>query len=281
MADNPKADGYESFYRDFDSPLMRQLRREAYGEDIGQHSWVSADDLRADVSRLRLAPASKLIDLGCGPCGPLTFIVATVGCQATGLELSASALQAGRRRAAALGVAGLVSTREVDLNQPLTFVTGSFDAAISLDVVLHVRDRSTLFDEVRRVLAAGARFLFTDAGVMTGALSNDEIRRRSAHGFTQFVVAGWNEGLLERAGFDLLEIEDRTESVSRNASGRLAAMNAHRADLEQASGTAAFESQRDYLETVIELSRRRALSRIMYLAQAPADRVSASPASVV
>ena len=40
------ADKYESFYREFDSPLMRKLRREAYGEDIGQHSWVSADELR-------------------------------------------------------------------------------------------------------------------------------------------------------------------------------------------------------------------------------------------
>ncbi len=280
MAHDPQADGYESFYREFDSPLMRQVRREAYGEDIGQHSWVSADDLRADVLRLQLAKSGTLLDLGCGPCGPLTFIVASVGCQATGLELSASALHAGRRRAAALGIDSLVSTREGDLNRPLPFVTGSFDAAISLDVVLHVRDRSTLFEEVRRVLAAGARFLFTDAGVMTGALSNEEIRRRSAHGYTQFVVAGWNESLLERAGFELLEIEDRTESVSRNASGRLAAMNAHRAELEHASGTVAFESQRNYLDTVVELSRRRALSRIMYLVQAPTDRGISSPTSV-
>ena len=41
-----RADGYESFYREFDSPLMRQIRREAYGEDIGQHSWVGAEELR-------------------------------------------------------------------------------------------------------------------------------------------------------------------------------------------------------------------------------------------
>jgi hypothetical protein len=30
-----KAQGYDSTYREFDSPLMRQLRQEAYGEDIG------------------------------------------------------------------------------------------------------------------------------------------------------------------------------------------------------------------------------------------------------
>ena len=42
MAELALADQYEAFYRDFDSPLMCQLRREAYGEDIGQYSWVGA-----------------------------------------------------------------------------------------------------------------------------------------------------------------------------------------------------------------------------------------------
>ena len=53
--DSPE-DGYESFYRDFDSPLMREIRREAYGEDIGQHSWVGAAELRCDAMRLGLGP---------------------------------------------------------------------------------------------------------------------------------------------------------------------------------------------------------------------------------
>ena len=270
MATDPRADGYESLYREFDSPLMRRLRQEAYGEDIGQHSWVGSEELRADIRRLGLTASSRLIDLGCGPCGPLTFVAAATGCRATGLELSPSALQVGRGRAAGLGVDALISTRAADLNQPLPFAPGAFDAAMSLDVVLHLRDRSALFLEARRVLGPHARFLFTDAGVITGAMSNEEVRRRSPHGFTQFVVAGWNEALLERAGFVLLETEDRTASVTKNASGRLAAIDAHRAELEEASGAAAFDSQREYLETVIELSRRRALSRIMYLAEAPA-----------
>ena len=33
---------------------MRQFRREAYGEDIGQHSWVDAKELRGDIQRLEL-----------------------------------------------------------------------------------------------------------------------------------------------------------------------------------------------------------------------------------
>ena len=263
----PPADGYESFYREFGSPLLCQIRREAYGEDIGQHSWVSAEEMRRDIRLLDLSPGSRFLDLGCGPCGPLTFILATVGCPGTGVELSASALESGRERARSLGILALLTVRKADLNEQLPFGPHSFDAAMSLDVVLHLRDRSKLFSEVARMLAPGGRFLFTDAGVVTGSLSNEEVRKRSAHGYTQFIAPGWNERLLESAGFRLMETEDRTTGALKNATGRLAALEMHRAELENVMSTSAFEAERDYLETVVELSRRRALSRVMYLAE--------------
>jgi SAM-dependent methyltransferase len=177
-------------------------------------------------------------------------------------------------RAASLGIDALLSVQEADLNQPLPLEPRSFDAAMSLDVVLHLRDRMKLFHEVTKLLRPGGRFLFTDAGVVTGSVSNDELRKRSVHGYTQFVVAGWNEGLLESAGFRLIETENRTMSVLKNASGRLAAMQAHRAELEQVSSAADFENQQEYLETIVELSRRRAVSRVMYLAEVHAPRAA-------
>ena len=119
------ADQHEPFYREFDSPLMRQIRLEAYGEDIGQHSWVSADELRRDAQRLGLSASSRLLEL-------------------------------------------------------------------AVDVVLHLRDRQSLFREVSKLLRPEGRFLFTDAGVITGAVSNDELQRRSLHSYTQFVPIGWN-----------------------------------------------------------------------------------------
>jgi len=45
--------GYDDVYRDFESPLTRQLRLEAYGTDIGQHSWVTVDELRSDLAQTR------------------------------------------------------------------------------------------------------------------------------------------------------------------------------------------------------------------------------------
>jgi SAM-dependent methyltransferase len=268
---NPEDRGYDNLYEEFDSPLKRQLRREAYGEDFGQHSWVTADELQGDISRLMLSRASRLLDLGCGPGGPLTYVVGQVGCQGCGIDVSAKAITAGRARAAALGLERLVNLREADLNQPMPYVDGSFDAVMSLDVILHLRNRLSAFREVARVLVPVGKFLFTDAGVITGPISDEEVRLRAVHGHTQFVPPGFNESMLELAGFRLIDHKDRSASLLKSAAGRLSARLGHREELEALESSDSFERQQRYLETVIELAQRGAVSRLMYFAEARAE----------
>lgn len=267
VPEQSRAKGYDPLYAAFDSPLMQQVRREAYGEDFGQHSWVTADELRSDIERLSLTASSRLLDVGCGPCGPLVFAVRSTGCTGTGVDVSVSALNSGSARACASGFQERIELLEADLNLPLPFGNRSFDAVISLDVVLHLRDRKALLHEVARVLAPTGKFLFTDAGVISGPISDEEISRRSAIGYTQFVPPGFNEQLLETASFRLIVQEDRTASVLLNANGRLRARGAHRPAIEELEGKEAFARQQRYLETVVELSERRALSRVMYFAE--------------
>jgi SAM-dependent methyltransferase len=141
---------------------------------------------------------------------------------------------------------------------------------MSLDAVIHVGERAQLFGEVARLLRPGGRFLFTDGGVITGPVSNEEMRRRTPNGTAYFVPLGWNDSLLERAGLRLIEVEDRTASAARNATGRLVATRAHRGELEREISSEGVDTQISFLETVAEVSRRRALSRIMYLSEKPA-----------
>jgi SAM-dependent methyltransferase len=267
VAAKSKGQSYDGLYEEFDSPLMQRLRREAYGKDIGQHSWVTAEELEEDISQLRLSRTSLLLDLGCGPGGPLAFIVGRVGCRGTGVDVSAKAIDAGRARAASLNLGDLLTLQEANLNKQLPFTNSSFDAVISVDVVLHLRDRAGVFSEVARVLAPCGKFLFTDAAVITGSVSDEEVRLRAVHGLTQFVAPGFNERMLELAGFRLIVCKDRTPGLLKNATGRLAARLAHRAKLEKLEGKTYFERQLRYLETVIELSQRGAVSRMMYLAE--------------
>lgn len=261
------ARGYDAFYERFDSPLMGRLRQEAYGRDIGQHSWVTADELEQDIAGLELTHASRLLDLGCGPGGPLTFVVREVGCHATGIDVSPHAIESARTRATSFGLGALIELQVADSNEPLPFHSASFDAVIAIDVVLHLHDRAIAVAEVARVLAPRGRFLFTDAGVVTGPVSNQDVQWRSMHGYTQFVPPGFNERTIKAAGLRLIDVADRTTSLLTNANGRLASRIAHKQELEQLEGAAYFESQLHYLETVVALSDRGALSRIMYLAE--------------
>jgi hypothetical protein len=120
---------------------------------------------------------------------------------------------------------------------------------------------------VARVLVPGGRFLFTDAGVITGPVSSEEIQSRTPHGYAQFVPPNVNEQLLERANFRLIERSDRTPNLLKSAAGRLAARESRRIELEKLEGSPIFLRQQQYLQTVLALAQRAALSRIMYLAE--------------
>jgi len=261
--------GYDKVYGAFESELAQQLRREALGDDeIGQQSWVTVAELKEAIANLRLGAHTRVLDLGCGAAGPLTFIVGAAGCRGVGIDVSAPAIEAGRARAAALGVDRQVSLEQADLDSELPYESRSFGAAIAIDAVLHVRDRAHLFREVARVMAPGARFWFTDAAVVTGPMSNQECRDRFPFGYSQFVPAGFNERTLEAAPMRILDVQDRTSQLAARANGRLGARQAHRAELELTEGHDAFESQRRYLEAVVALAERGAMARMSYLTEA-------------
>ena len=258
---------YDAAYRDFDSPLQRRLREEAYGEDIGQHSWTSADELRSDLPRLRLSRESRLLDLGCGACGPLTFLMRQSERPRSATVKAATDVALARTLGGVLVVSDSIALERADVDEPLPFEDATFDAVLAIDMVLHVGDRERLFAEAARVTAPGGRILLTDSAVLAGPVSSEETEARNVYGPSRFVPPGFNEDALERAGWTLLETEDRTAAVVRAASGRLEAARAHRAELEELDGAEEYERRIRYLTTVVELASRPALRRIMYLAE--------------
>ncbi len=83
-----------------------------------------------------------------------------------------------------------------------------------------------------RVLNPGGRFWFTDAAVVTGPLSSHEVELRCPRGYTQFAPPGFNERAIERSSLTLVQVEDRTDDLLENVTGRITARLAHRAALE-------------------------------------------------
>lgn len=257
---------YDAFFRDFETPLMQEIRRQLYGEDNGLHSWGTMEELQDDLHRLNISPSSRIADLGCGPCGALASILVAVGCKGTGIDRSASALVSGQSRAAALGVDDLMDVQRADLDEPLPFADKSFHAILAIDMIPHLRDRRSFFHEVVRLLIPGGRFLCIDPCVLTGSVSNHDLHQRLAWGFTQLAPLGWNERLLEESGLRLMESQNRIIQVLHAAELEKKVYEAHRDQLERQFDWFEAERHQAYLEAAARLSREQRMARIMYLA---------------
>jgi hypothetical protein len=119
------------------------------------------------------------------------------------------------------------------------------------------------------VVRPGGRVLFTDAMVLTGLVSNEELATRSSIGFYLFLPPGVNERLLERAGFTLLEVLDLTEAAAQVALRWHDARARYREALIAREGAANFEGLQRFLLGTHTLSAERRLSRFAYLAEKP------------
>lgn len=108
---------------------------------MGYFDWHEQPGYFRDVTR-HFAPGAELLDLGCGSAW-----VAEHFTNYTGIDGSPDAVRA----AAEKGRTVLLG----DVDQPLPFEDGRFDAVIAKDLLEHVADPVAVVREIRRVLRPG------------------------------------------------------------------------------------------------------------------------------
>jgi SAM-dependent methyltransferase len=121
--------------------------------------------------------------VGSGSGGPAVNLALARGCRVTGVNINQRGVRNARGLAAAHGIADRVQFHAIDAGQPLPFPEGRFDAIVSNDAMCHIQDRQAVLQEWSRVLRPGGRSLFTDAMVLTGIASHEELATRSSIGF--------------------------------------------------------------------------------------------------
>jgi SAM-dependent methyltransferase len=263
-------DFYGPQYARFGSALAAELRREAFGEDLGQQGWRTTEEQTGIVRLLGLAPDDRVLDVACGAGGPSLDLVERTGCRLTGLDLEAGALAYARARAAARGLGDQATFVRVDCGAPLPFADGGFDAVLCIDAIGHLPDRFGTLAEWARLLRPGGRLVFTDPAVLTGAVAKGELDIR-AIGFFLVVPPGLDEAAIQAAGLGLTYREDRTAAIARVAAGLHAARARRAAELEREEGAEWFGQRQRFLATAAELAESRRLSRFLFVAQKPAE----------
>ena len=261
-----KVDLYDTAYGNYESHTYRQVRIETYGEDLGQTSWVTTEESKEIPRLLDLRLNSSVLELGCGSGGYALHLAEKVGCRLVGLDINAPGVRNANQLALARGLASQARFEQCDVSDNLPFDDNAFDAVFSNDVLCHIPGRPKVLGEMFRILKPGGRMLFSDALVVGGMLSHEEIATRSSIGFYVYSPPGENERLIERAGFRRIRATDTTESAARIAKQWHQAREGRKQELVATEGNINFEGLQRFLSCVHILTSEKRLLRYLYFA---------------
>jgi acyl transferase domain-containing protein/SAM-dependent methyltransferase len=164
-------------YREFYNDVTRRLQQSGMGAasfflNYGYVSLGDGDEARFEVpaevfnrNSVRLAfeligstqlNDRKVLDVGCGRGGTVALLAETFGADATGVDLSPEAI------AFCQNTHGHAAQFEVGDAEHLPFADESFEVVINMESSHTYPNLRAFFTEVRRVLAKGGVFLYTD-----------------------------------------------------------------------------------------------------------------------
>ena len=258
-------DLYDSSYGHYALTAYGEIRRETYGEDYGQTSWVTTEESYEIPKLLKLSDKSSVLEIGCGSGGYAVHLAKSTACRILGLDINAEGIRNANLLAEQAKVGERAVFQQFDVSQPLAEKDDAFDAVYSNDVLCHVQHRAQVLANIFRVLKPGVRFLFSDALVIGGLVSHEEIATRSSIGMYLFSPPGENERLIEQAGFRLLEARDTTESAATLSKRWHDARNKRKSALAAIETEVNFVGLQRFLSCVHSLTSERRLLRFLYV----------------
>jgi 2-polyprenyl-3-methyl-5-hydroxy-6-metoxy-1,4-benzoquinol methylase len=262
---------YDANYGNFQTELYAEIRREAFGEDIGQSSWITADEQDRFLGLLELSPGKRLLDVACGSGGPALRIATKTGCSVVGIDMHEDAVSTANSLAAHDGLSDRAEFRVANAAEPLPFPDAFFDAITCIDAINHLPDRPRVLSDWARLLKPGGRLLFTDPITVTGPLTNHEIAVRGSIGFFLFVPLDYDRTVIAQCGLRLLVCEDVTANMAEMAERRGAARASRSHLLSDIEGAETYNGQQTFFAVAARIAKERRLSRFLYVVEKPQE----------
>lgn len=154
-----------------DHPVMRKPFADA-AETVQLLPGISAT-----IDALGLFKGARVLDFGCGG-GWLSRALASLGCEAVGVDYAASAADVARRASELDRFAGTVTFHDYD-GRSLPCESESFDGAIVFDAFHHIPNQEELFAEFFRILKPGASVAFHEPGPQHSRLAQSQMEMRN------------------------------------------------------------------------------------------------------
>lgn len=136
---------YESQYSNFQENLYREIRAKVYGTDIGQNSWITADEQDMFMNWLRLDSSKKLLDVACGSGETTLRINKSTNCSIVGVDVQEKGIKNALSLVKEKKLEASVNFILLDGGKRQPFDTGTFDAIICIDAINHLPNRKKYF----------------------------------------------------------------------------------------------------------------------------------------
>ncbi|MGH9659630.1 MAG: SAM-dependent methyltransferase [Bryobacteraceae bacterium] len=262
-----RIDLYAPTYSRFSETLHTEVRRETWGEEFGQSGWTTAGEQEKFIRLLDLKRGQLLLDIGCGSGGPTLRFAERTGVSAHGVDIHEDGIATARKQAEQRGLLDRVTFEVCDAAAQLSFPADRFDAVMSVDAISHMSRRKEVLAEWGRVIRPGGKLLFTNASVLTGEATHEELWTRGSFGLQIFTAPDVDDRAIESAGLKLVSKEDTTEQVANVAQRWHDARAKRETGLREAEGSQIFEKLQQFLVVASRLARERRLCRYVYVAE--------------
>ena len=179
---------------------LKEFDQDHYGGFEATDALAEAGDIRRE---------HLVLDVCSGLGGPARYVAFRLGCRVSGLDLTASRVEAARRLTARVGLTDRVEFVQGDATR-MPFPNQSYDRVFGQEAWVHIEDKTTLVREIHRVLKPGGLVAFTDIVAVRPLTAEENAQLAGEMQFPPIVTAAQYLEELTRAGFQIERHDDLT-----------------------------------------------------------------------